>query len=110
MRDEGDSMKAPSIVGKDHEVLTFMKQRGYPVFHKSNMFLRDFQYGVRDYFRHQFNKDVGTREADLRATEFVEDLVARGILQRCSPTLFLLNLPEFLNPPKVEEKAEAASV
>ncbi len=102
-------MKAPSIVGKEHEILTFLKGRGYPVFHRSNIFLRDIQYGVRDYYRDMFKKDVGTREADERALEFIADLVARQLLIPCSPTLYTLNIPEFLNPPKVEEKAEAAA-
>ena len=102
-------MDLPSIVGKERELFTFMKATGYPVFHQSNIFLRDVQYGIRDYYRVNFKTDIGSRKADAWAKEFIDSLESKGLLKRSVHNTWILQMPEFLNPPKAEEKKEAAT-
>ncbi len=102
-------MTVPSIIGRELELFHFMKDNGYPVFHKSNMFLRDLEYGIRDFYRANNKVDIGSRKADTYAAELITDLLAKGIFTPFSRGTWTLNLPEFLNQPKKEEpKAEAA--
>lgn len=102
-------MDFPSIVGKEKELFTFMKQRGYPVYHMSNMFLRDIQYGIRDYYRTTFGKDIGSRKSDTFAENFIADMESKGLLRRFTHNTWILLMPEFLNPAKTEEKKEATT-
>lgn len=102
-------MEFPSIIGKEKELFTFMKEHGYPIFHLSNMFLRDIQYGIRDYYRKSYNKDIGTRKSDAFAKDFITDLESKSILQRFTHNTWILHMEDFLNPMKVEEKKEAAT-
>lgn len=80
------------IIDRETELLDFMKEHGYPIFHLSNVFYRDFQYGVRDYFRITEGKDIGTRKADEIADAVIESMLQRGLLiQRSTNTWQLLH-------------------
>jgi hypothetical protein len=101
-------MNVPSIIGKERELFRFMKEHGYPVFHKSNMFLRDLQFGIRDYHRASSKVDIGSRNADKFAAELIDDLVRKGIFIPMDKNTWMLVMEEFLVPPKKEEpKTEA---
>ncbi len=97
-------MNVPPITGKEKEILAFMKETGYPVFHRSNMFYRDFQYAVRDYYRDKHKVDIGSRESDARGEAVIRALEAAGILVPATPNVWILHMEEYLNPPKAEEK------
>ncbi len=101
-------MKIPPLSGREQDLLTFMKENGYPVFHRSNIFLRDVQYGVRDYYRDRHGIDIGSRESDYIAGAVIKALEADGRLNRISEMVWILNMEEFLNPVKDPEKKEAA--
>jgi hypothetical protein len=98
-----------NIIGRDTELLDFMRDHGFPVFHLSNIFYRDFQYGVRDFFRAREGVDVGTRKADEIAGQVIADLEKRSILQPHSKNTWILNHDRYLRPRSVEKKAAAAS-
>ena len=88
------------------DFLDFMKSRGYPVFHHSNLFLRDFQYGVRDYFRTTTKKDIGSRMADKYARSLVEYMESQGLMMPFSPNTWTLEMEKYLLEPVGEEAAE----
>lgn len=102
-------MDASRINGKELDILRFMKQNGFPVFHMSNIFLRDIQYGIRDFFRATERIDIGSRESDACAHAMINRLESQGMLVPFRAHTWLLHNEEFLNPPKVEEKKEAAA-
>ncbi|MDH7514929.1 MAG: hypothetical protein QHI48_03495 [Bacteroidota bacterium] len=93
-------MSTHSLDGKERELLAFMREKGYPVHHKSNLFLRDVQYGVRDFFRAKYGIDIGTRKSDALAEEVITKLEAEGRLQRLSDTTWLLDMEDFQEEPK----------
>jgi len=97
-----------SLVGKDTDLLDFMRSTGFPVFHLSNIFYRDFQYGVRDYFRATEGIDVGTRKADEIANSVVRDMEQRNVLQPHSRNTWILNNERYLLPRQKKEKASDA--
>ncbi len=97
-------MPTPSITGNVHELFTFMKEQGYPIFHMSNIFLRDIEYGIRDYYRVATKKDIGTREARRLAAELVDYLLKNNLMTPLNQKTWILNMPEFLNKPKEEPK------
>ena len=99
-----------NIVGRDTDLLDFMRSAGFPVFHLSNIFYRDFQYGVRDYYRAKEGIDVGTRKADEIAQSVVSDMEKRNILTPHSRNTWILNNERYLLPRQKEEKtAEPAA-
>ena len=93
-------MPDKSMIGKEEELLSFMKDNGFPVFHQSNIFFRDVEYGIRDYYRVNLKKDIGMRESAKLADEFVKALEQKNIFQPLTPNTWLLNMPQFLNQPK----------
>ncbi|MCZ7555894.1 MAG: hypothetical protein M5R41_05775 [Bacteroidia bacterium] len=94
-----------NIIGRDTELLDFMREHGFPVFHLSNIFYRDFQYGVRDYFRAKEGVDVGTRKADDIARQVIADLEQRSILRPHSRNTWILHHERYLRPRVVKEAA-----
>ena len=53
-------MDAQELIQNPELILDFMKSKGYPVFHKSNIFRRDIEYAIRDYSRTKTRKDLPT--------------------------------------------------
>ena len=81
-----------------YELLSYMREQRMPVFHNSNIFFRDLQYAIKDYFE---DKEGVTIRSDL-ATELAGE-VARayertGIFKRVNPQGYLLNYPELITP------------
>ena len=106
-------MNVPGVMDKELEILRYMKTHGFGIFHRSNIFLRDIQYGIRDFYRDSFKIDIGSRKADEFARFFIQNLERKGFLTEGGPNTWILHAEEFLNPPKPEEpkaKKEGAAV
>lgn len=96
-----------ALIGSDAEFLAYLRSR-YPMYHQSNVFFRDVQYGLVDLLR--------TKGVLLRSDQAQK--IARGILGRLEKSrLFLpvdrqtwvVNVPEFKTPQvKPAAKAPAA--
>ena len=67
----------------------FMKEK-YRLFYNSNIFFRDIQYAVKNYY---LKKDVKIKlmEAELIAQEFVKELEKSGELNRVSQNSWKVN-------------------
>jgi hypothetical protein len=99
------SGKAASVM-KDHTaVLKDLKSR-FTVFHQSNIFFRDIQYGIQAMVREQGVK-VSYIEAERMAREFVERMVQEKIFVAIDRQTWALRYPEFKTP-KVEKPSPAA--
>lgn len=98
-------MTAESMIGKEKILFEFMKSTGYPVFHLSNIFLRDIEYGIRDYYRVTLRKDIGARESIRLAKELILDLEMKKIISPLSGSTWIMNMPEFLNKPNAPAEA-----
>jgi hypothetical protein len=98
-----------SFVGHETVLFDYMREHGIPVYHKSNLFVRDVQAAVRGYMREKENEDIGTLEIDRLAAEFITDLEKRGIIVPFGSNTYILHLESYqLQPAKVEESAETA--
>jgi hypothetical protein len=86
--------------------LDFMKDRGYPLYHRSNIFLRDFQYAVRDYIRSTTKKDIGTRKSDAYAKAVIDYMETKGLMKKFANNAWTLEMEKYLLEPKVEEEKQ----
>lgn len=98
-----------SFVGRETMLFDFMRAHGYPVYHQSNLFVRDVQAAIREYKREILNHDVGTVEVDRLAAEFVADLERRGILIPFRNQTYILQMEEYRLPPVVKEEETKAA-
>jgi hypothetical protein len=78
--------------------LEFMRANKYPVYHKSNLFFRDFQYGLWRYLKENQSK-VPYADMEKVTNELVTDWEWRGLLKRVNRQSFELNMPEFTTVP-----------
>jgi len=78
------------------EVLAFLKTR-YPLYHLSNVFFRDIQFGIQAMLK-QRRQQVGYREAEQIARAFIDHLVAKRILIGVDNQTWVLHYPEFRKP------------
>ncbi|MCR4418304.1 MAG: hypothetical protein NUV92_11250 [Ignavibacteria bacterium] len=81
------------LIHEERTVLNYLKAR-YPLFHKSNVFFRDIQFGIKHYLENREIKLTYT-ESEILAQEFIKYLESKGILRRINDQIFLLNYPEF---------------
>ena len=87
---------ADAVLNNDQEVLKFLKDR-FPVFHLSNIFLRDIQYGIQSYLKGRDLK-VSYRLAGEIAMEFVAKLEREKILRPIDRQTWMVNFEEFKKP------------
>jgi len=81
------------LINEEKTVLNYLKVR-YPLYHKSNVFFRDIQFGIKHYLESREIKLTYT-ESEVLAQEFINHLLSKGILKKISNQIYLLNYPEF---------------
>jgi hypothetical protein len=90
-------MKASDyIMSNQKEVLEFLKSR-FPMFHLSNFFFRDVQYGITMMLEEKGMR-VRYSEAEKIARAFVEKLEHARIFKPIDRQSWVLNHPEFKTP------------
>jgi hypothetical protein len=95
------------ILENEAEVLAFLKTR-YPLYHLSNVFFRDIQYGIRTLLERKGAK-VGYTSAERLAREFVERLEKQKILIPIDRQSWVLYYEDFKTaPPKRQAVAVTA--
>jgi len=92
------------IVDTNEGFLDFLKSRT-ELYHQSNVFFRDFHYGIMAYGEAK-RKKLSYGRAEELAKELVSALEQSGILRTIKPGSWMLNYPEFR---KLSSKSEAAS-
>ena len=78
------------------EVLEFLKQH-YPMYHLSNVFFRDIQYGIRTWLERRGEK-MSYMEAEEIARAFVQTLEKEKVLTPIDRQSWVLNYPPFKKP------------
>ncbi len=81
------------LLNEERTVLNYLKSK-YPLFHRSNVFFRDIQFGIKHYLE---NKEIKLKytDSEILAREFINHLIGKGILNSISQEIYLLNYPEF---------------
>lgn len=82
------------------EILEFLKQR-YPLYHLSNVFFRDIQYGIRTWLERRGEK-MSYTEAEEVARAFVQALEKEKILTPIDRQSWVLQYPPFKKPVVVQ--------
>ncbi len=84
------------IISNQKEFIKFMKSK-FPMFHKSNVFLQDFYYGIYDFL-----KDKGKKIRFGMCVEIFPKVVQyfekENILKKIDDRTWMLNYIEFLTP------------
>jgi hypothetical protein len=81
------------IKREDESFLGFLKAK-YPMFHNSNFFYRDLQYGVLSFMQKK-GIEVTYTEAGRLADAISEEFENKGTFVRMSKTGWKLNYPDF---------------
>jgi hypothetical protein len=93
------------VLENAREVLQFLKSR-FPLYHQSNIFFRDVQYGILAFLERKGRK-IGYTAAEAAARAFIARLEKENILQPIDRQSWMVNLPEFKTP--VTRAAPAAA-
>lgn len=78
------------------EVLNYLKSK-YHIYHQSNIFLRDVQYGVMSYL-HSKNYKCTYGQAEVLALVYLEFLEGKEIVRKMHPGTWIVNYPDFRKP------------
>ena len=79
-----------------YELFSYMREIHKPVFHNSNVFLRDLQYSIQDYFEDKEGKTIRDAEAQRIAQEVARAYERKGIFRKVNPQGFTLNFPDLV--------------
>ena len=81
------------VINNQTEILHFLKSR-YPLYHNSNIFLRDVQFGLILYFQKKHQK-LRNRDAEKVARGFMDHLNKLKIVHQLDHQTWWLSYPEF---------------
>jgi|ERR1041385_6803296 hypothetical protein len=97
--------EADLILNNQTEFLKYLKKK-FTLIHMSNIFFRDFHYGLMAYLEER-GKKMKYLNAEKIAREVADGLEKNGIFKKIDHQSWLLNYPEFALPrvEKVEKKA-----
>ncbi|MBR9978796.1 MAG: hypothetical protein KFH87_11985 [Bacteroidetes bacterium] len=93
-----------TFVGEEKELFDYMRTRGFPVYDRSNLFLRDIESAIRDYLREREGRDVGLRVLEHMTTDFIADLQARGIIVPFIKNTYILHLEDYRLKPAINDE------
>ena len=74
-------------------LLEYLKAR-YPLFHRSNFFLRDFQFGIQKYLEKK-EIYINSYDANIIAQDLAKFLEEKDIFQKINNRTWKINMPEF---------------
>jgi hypothetical protein len=75
--------------------LDFLRKNRYAVYHRSNLFFRDFQYGLWRYLKENRTK-ISYAEMEKVAREVIDAWERQGTIRRIDHQSFELNMPEYV--------------
>ena len=78
------------------EVLSYLRSR-FPMYHLSNFFFRDVQYGIQTMFREKGSR-LRYPEAEKLAWAFVEEAERAGVFTPIDGQTWRVNYPDFRKP------------
>ena len=87
---------ADVFIDYPYELFSYMREIHKPVFHNSNVFLRDIQYSIQDYFEDKEGKTIRDRDALNMAEEVSRAFERKGIFRKVNPQGYTLNFPELV--------------
>ena len=83
------------LLKKDETIfLNFLKAK-FPVFHNSNFFLRDFQFGIQQFFEKK-DIEITYAEAEKLAFRLAEFFETQKLFVPVNRNTWKVNYPEFL--------------
>lgn len=81
------------LINEKDQILNFLRAR-FPMFHNSNFFYRDLQYGIRSYFEKKEIK-LSYPQAEELATSFAKMLEQDNHFVRINEQSWKVNFPQF---------------
>jgi len=90
---KNNSQVLNTLINNDEILLNFLKAK-FPVFHNSNFFFRDLQYGIRSFLE---KKDIFVtyKESENLANDIAEHFTSKEIFLRVNKQGWRINYPEF---------------
>ncbi|MDP4236441.1 MAG: hypothetical protein Q8919_08350 [Bacteroidota bacterium] len=85
-----------TFIDYPYELFSYMREIHKPVFHNSNVFLRDLQFSIQDYFEDREGKTIRDADALRMAEEISRAYERKGIFRKVNPQGFVLNFPELI--------------
>lgn len=86
--------KADQLTDNHIEFLKFLKTQ-FPLYHKSNIFFRDIQYGIMEYFEKEKKNKISYSDAEIIARKFAEFMEKKEIFGKIDHQTWVLNYQEF---------------
>jgi hypothetical protein len=88
------SQKLEMLKKDDSVLLEFLKAK-FPVFHNSNFFFRDFQYGIRSFFEKK-DINISYQDAEKLAIEMARHFEEKGIFIKVNHQGWKIHFPDFV--------------
>lgn len=79
------------------DFLRYLKSK-FPLYHDSNVFLRDLHYGLMEYVEERLRKKLNYLVAERLTSDVVKEFEKKGIFRKIDGKTWLLQYKEFALP------------
>ena len=90
-----EMLKYYKIITDDYPMFLSFLRAKYPIFHNSNIFYRDFQYGIKRFLEKK-EFEVSYPQAEDLANRVSKYLEEKGVFVKVNSLGWKLNYPEFV--------------
>jgi hypothetical protein len=85
------------ILNNADDFLKYLKSK-FPLYHDSNVFLRDVHYGVMNYVEERLKRSLNYLDAERLTFEVTKEFEKKGVFKKVDDRTWLLKYPEFALP------------
>jgi hypothetical protein len=92
------AVDADILIDYPEELLSYMRNTRKGIFHNSNVFFRDLQFAIQDYFEDQEGETISMVESEQIAKEVARSYESLGVFKKVNPQGYVLQYPDFITP------------
>lgn len=92
------TVDARPLIEEPELLLNFFREMRRPAFYNSNVFYRDIEFAIRDYFQAEEGKSLRNPEAERIANDVIHAWMEQGILRQVNRHAFVLLHKDYLTP------------
>lgn len=94
MKNEKFALITQSIENDSSQFMNFLKAR-FPMFHNSNFFAKDFQYGIKRFFESK-DVEINAFENEQLTNKLSTFFESKGIFIKMNSIGWKINYPQFI--------------
>jgi len=94
MKEEKIKLLTDQVINDEEVFFNFLKSK-FPLFYKSNLFFRDLEYGIQQFFKKK-NMKLSVKETIAVTEKTAAHFEEKEYFKRINDGVWMVNMPQFV--------------